>query len=255
LSELVDILVSNQHDKSQPPHLSASSLSLHMRCPRQWQQAYIHGERGGPNDALMIGTSVHLALSRMLMGQDPGNWLRECLDKAAYSWEDDRSADIAAAMVYHYWETIGKHLPVVATEREFLVSVPGVEIPILGYIDVETSNRLIDFKTTRYFSRKGVRPNKEWRFAQGIYQLEIQKPSEVHVLTRAKADPVVVPDSTSHPLHFGLIDTVQVQRTVQYEWNRIQDNFERYGVDKPWPGNPNHDWVHKYCGLEDCCLL
>lgn len=254
-TELIEILKSNQRDKSQPPHLSASSLSLHMRCSRQWQQAYLLGERGGANDAMVIGQGVHLCLSRRFMGLPEGDWWQEVLDEANYVPEDPRSKEVAEAMVYHYWEYIGKHITPVATEREILVNVPGVDLPLLGYIDLETQDRNIDYKTTRYFSRKGVRPNKEWRLAQGIYQLESPKPSEVHVLTRSKSDPVIVPDSTNHPLHFGMIDPDKVIQTVQYEWQRIQDNFNNYGIERPWPGNSMHEWAHKYCGLADCCAL
>lgn len=256
--KLVATLRANQRDASQPPHLSASALALHMRCPRQYQASYIFGQKGQPNDAMMLGNAVHLGLSRLLVGEDMGDFIQDALEQADYAWEDPRTDDLAVAMVYHYWETVGKHIQpqVVATEREFLIEVPGVELPLLGYIDIETQTTLIDLKTTRYFSRKSVRPNKEWRFQQGIYQLEIPKPSEVHVLTRAKTDPVVVPDSTSHPLHFGRIDSEKIERMVRDEWRRICWHYETYG-EKPWPGNYSHDWASKYCSLgsECACVL
>ena len=236
------------------PHLSASSVSLHMRCPRQWQQSYIFGEKGDKSDALVIGSGVHLAMSRLLKGEDMGDWWEEALED--YVPEDPRSQGVAEAMVYHYWEQMGKHLlpQIVDTEIEFLVNVPGVEIPVLGYIDIETTSTLIDLKTTRYFSRKGVRPNKEWRFQQGIYQLVVPKPSEVHVLTRSKSDPVVIPDDVSSPLHFGRINGEQIQRIVRDEWRRMNWHWETYGL-KDWPGNPMHEWAGKYCGVENCCKL
>jgi hypothetical protein len=256
MTELVEILKQNQHDASQPPHLSASSIALHMRCPRQWQLAYVFAERGEKSDALRLGSAVHTILEIALKGDDPRTW--ESLYRERESeLLNSTIAREAEVMAYHYYETIGKHLPVVATEREILVSVPGVEIPVLGYIDIETIDRNIDIKTTRYFSRKGVRPNKEWRFQQGIYQLASPKPSEVHVITRAKSDPVVVPDSNSHPLHFGIVNAAQVVTTVQDEWNRMKYHWETYG-ENPWPGNPMHEWASKYCSLAasgTCCAL
>lgn len=251
MTELIEVLKANQRDKSQPPHLSASSLSLHMRCPRQWQLSYIFGQKGEKSDALVIGSGVHLCLSRRLMGLPEGDWWNEALEGFV---PEAGSKGVADAMIYHYWEQIGKHLTVVSTERELLVYVPGVEIPVLGYIDAETPERLIDFKTTRYFSRKGVRLNKEWKFAQGIYQLEIPKPSEVHVLTRSKSDPVVVPDSTEHPLHIGLVNAAQIVTMVRDEWNRMKFHWEEYG-ESPWPGNGMHDWNSKYCSVQNCCAL
>ncbi len=250
---LIDRLKENQRDPSQPPHLSASSLALHMRCPRQWQQSYIHGEKGEKSEALVIGLGTHILLQHSLKGESfPDDWWEQACGEFV---APDNAKEIATAMAYHYYEQIGKHLPVIGTEREFLVEVPGVDIPLLGYIDIETQTRLIDIKTTRYFSRKGVRVNKEWKLQQGIYQLAEAKPSEVHVLTRAKADPVVVPDSTDHPLHFGILDAFKTTQIVQYEWNRIIMNWERYGDEIPWPGNPMHEWAGKYCGVENCCAL
>lgn len=254
MTDLVSILKSNQRDKTQPPHLSASSLSLHMRCPRQWQQSYVFGQKGESNDAQTIGKGVHLALSRRLMGAPEGNWWKEVTLDSGYTPEDATSQTVAETMLYFYWEQVGKHLSVVSTERELLIDVPGVDLPILGYVDIETPQRLIDLKTTRYFSRKGVRPNKEWRFQQGIYQLEIKKPAEIHVLTRAKSDPVVVPDSTEHALHFGMLDTEKIATMVSDEWNRIKFHWETYG-ENPWPGNSMHDWAGKYCSVVNCCAL
>lgn len=224
-----------------------------MRCPRQWQRSYVLGEKGEKSDALVIGSGAHLLLSHALKGE---SWPEDWWEQACEGFEPAAdSRGIAEAHAYHYYETIGKHLPVVDTEVEFLVEVPGVELPLLGFIDIETETTLIDIKTTRYFSRKNVRPNKEWRLQQGIYQLVVSKPSEVHVLTRSKSDPVVVPDSRSHPLHFGIIDAQKVQQTIQYEWQKMLFNWDRYGDEIPWPGNPMHEWAGKYCQVENCCAL
>lgn len=249
---LADVLKENQSEGDFPGHLSASSVALHMRCPRQWQQSYVLGQKGDKSDALVIGSGTHLVLAHALKGEQvPEDWWEQACDGYV---PDEASKGIAEAHAYHYWETIGKHLPVLETEKEFLVEVPGVELPLLGYIDIETETTLIDIKTTRYFSRKGVRPNKEWRLQQGIYQLVVKKPSEVHVLTRSKNDPVVVPDSRNHPLHFGLIDNKQIQEIVYNEWRRMNWYWEEYG-NAPWPGNPMHEWNYKYCQAERCCKL
>lgn len=252
---LIETLKKNQRDPSQPPHLSASSLALHMRCPRQWQQSYILGEKGEKSDALVLGLGVHLATSRLLLDQPVGDWWTDALE--GYAPTDANLGELAATMVYHYWETIGKHIQpqVVAAEHEFYVDVPGVDLPILGYVDIETTSTLIDLKTTRYMNANRVRVNKEWRFQQGIYQLEIPKPSEVHVITRAKTNSIVIPDSTSHPLHFGRIDAQKIQQMIQYEWQKIVFNYERYGDEIPWPGNAMHDWAGKYCNVKECCVL
>src|SRR5688500_8913857 len=172
-------------------HLSASSLNLHARCPRQWQQNYLLGERGPASSSLVIGSAVHTALQRLNQGIPVGNYWQETIaeEENGIVWGRDTpesAENIAAAMVYHYWELVGKHLGDGIAEQTHLFTVPGVDLPIMAIIDFELPNELIDYKTTAYFSRKGVRPNKEWIIQQGIYQLKIPKPSQIHVLTRSK---------------------------------------------------------------------
>jgi hypothetical protein len=259
MEQLLKRLEENQHDPTAPVHLSASSIAKHMKCPRQWQQSYIFGDRGPSSAAMEIGNAVHLALSRVFSDETLGDpWADNLKDKEV-EWETphDEARNIYKAHVYHYWETVGKYLlpDVVAAEREYFHMVSGVPIPVNMKIDLELTNLLIDLKSTKYFSRKGVRPNKEWVLQQGIYQLAVPKPSEVHVLTRSKADPIVVPDSPSHPLHFGMLDTEAVERAIRDEWRRILHHVDTYGLEKPWPGNVLHEYAAKYCNVEKCCAL
>src|SRR3954471_10452486 len=42
--------------------LSASSFTMARRCPRQWQQRYVHGRKERPAEAPVVGSAVHAAL-------------------------------------------------------------------------------------------------------------------------------------------------------------------------------------------------
>ncbi len=263
MNEFYELLEKNQNP-NHPLHLSASSISLHIRCPRQWADKYLHGRRGPSNSALIIGSAFHLATSRLFMGEPVGDYWGEVVSKETNNipingnivWKDDpsKAKNIAANHVYHYWEAVGKHLDVVRAEAEYLFELDGVDLPILAIVDAETEEDVIDLKTTGYFNRKQVRPNKEWKFQQGIYQIHLGKPAQIHVITRAKEDPIVVPTSEAHPLYFGMIDTVKVADTVRAEWKRILHHWEDYGL-RPWPGNITHEWGGKYCSVPDCCAL
>lgn len=231
-----------------------------MRCPRQWQAHYLFGEKGPASNALVIGSAVHLSLSRRLKGEPEGNYWSESVTEAGeIVWKEDEatSRSIAEGMVYHYYETIGKYLRVEKTEQEFNLTIEGVDIPVIGFVDVETQESIIDFKTTRYFSKGNVRVNPEWRLQQGIYQLVVPKEGEIHVLTRSKKDPVVVPSSKNDPLYFGYIDRDKTASIIRDEYARMQFYFDRYGAEEPWPGNSLHEWASKYCPLvgERCCKL
>lgn len=259
MQELLDILKQNQHDASAPVHLSASSLSKHMRCPRAWQESYIYGNKGVTGGGAFIGLAFHAAMSRLNNGEELGDpWKDQLSQTEEVAWgrdNEEKSRLVFEKFLYHYWEQVGKHLSVQQAETEYFIDVEGVDIPVNAKIDAELSSRIIDYKTTAYFSRKGVRVNKEWKFQMGVYQLAVPKPAEMHVITRDKNDPIVIPTSTEHPLYFGHIDTDKIQTMIRDEWKRILFHWETYGTENLWPGNSAHEWAGKYCNVDNCCAL
>lgn len=243
-------------------HLSASSINKFLRCPQQWQDSYLLKRKARVGSALVIGSYVHSSLSNLMQGKqyDAKALFAEAVEKedGLIDWKEkpEDAYRIGTKMVLDYWEAVGRHLTTVKTEQEFDITLEGVGIPVVGFVDLETRNTVIDYKSTAYFNTKSVRVNKEWIFQIAVYQLIVPKPGEVHVITRAKvAQPIVVPTSQSHPLHFGLIDRDKTAKIIRDCWLRMMFYWETYGLEKPWPGNPTHDWASRYCGVEDCCKL
>ena len=236
-------------------HLSASSINLFLRCPRQWQQRYVlKEEEETVGEALILGSATHLALSRVLMGKDPGDYWGDVMAEEARTIvfkNEDAARGQAEAWVYHYYEQMGKHLNVTATEQEIEIAVPGVPIPVVGYVDIETPERIIDVKTTGYLNRN-VKLNPEWKLQARIYQLAHPKPAEFHVLTRAKTDPLIVPGSKEDKLYIPVGEVSRTQKIVQDTYDLIRYMWSTYG-ESEWPGAPNHDWASKYCAVTNCC--
>lgn len=243
-------------DLSHLEHVSPSSFALHMKCPRQWQDTYLFGRRGPTSGAMFLGTAVHEGVERRLHGQELGDFWEHALAKEdkQIEWGKDNPATLkrlAVSMIENYYDQVGRYLQVVDTEVQFLHKVEGVDLPFKGFIDLETHQILIDYKSTGYFNTKQVRVNKEWALAQRIYQLVRPKPSEIHVITR-KAE-IVVPSTTSFKaLHFGLFDAKVTERILRDEWRLILYHLETYG-EKPWPGSRLHEYADKYCSLPNCC--
>lgn len=242
-------------------HLSASSLALHMKCPRQWQDKYLFGNREPTNGSMFLGTVVHLGVARILGGKDLGNPWKDALEEGGevvWGVRDNPSElqRLATQMIYFYYEAVGKYLRVEKVEQEIRFTIPGVGLPILGYPDLETTTHIIDYKSTFYMSPKGVRVNADWVFQQRLYQLAIPKPSQIHVITRAKdaTNAIVVPNSDKHPLNLGRMNDVSTVRAVQEQWDEIMWHLEFYG-DAPWPGKRLHEYANKYCKLTNCCSL
>lgn len=240
-------------------HLSASSISLFLRCPRQWQEVYIRGIRGSSSSSLVIGSAVHLGLSRILKGEEPGHFFEEAMvaadeENGEIIWKDSPGASKtwAEKMLYQYYEKVGKYLDVVSTEQEILVEIPGIDIPLLGYVDIETSRGIIDVKTTGYVSRK-PELNPEWKLQMHIYQLEYPDPGEFHVVTRSSTNPVVVPDSPSHPFYIASPGKDYLD-FVKKVYKEMVFFYEEFGEKENWRGNVTHPWAGKYCPLgAECC--
>src|SRR3954454_6704097 len=139
-------------------HLSASSLNKFMRCPAQWHHQYILGNREPSNSSLLIGSAVHSYLSEVFKGENPDFdtvWLREieeAREDGPINWRvgEARSRDEALALAYRYWEGVGKYLRVLHAEREFELRIHGVDVPVIGFVDIETEESIIDVKTSAW---------------------------------------------------------------------------------------------------------
>jgi len=238
-----------------------------MKCPRQWAEKYLHGNVGAPSSSLIIGSAVHKANEIAFKGEVvfPAKVWEQIIEESggygAINWGRDtpeKAYDLFQEMSLAYWDTVGKFLTPVALEREIEFKIEGIDLPIIGFIDLELEHKIVDYKTTAWYNSKQVQPNQEWRVQTSIYQLARRKPAEVHVITRSKTDPVVIPDSDKHKLYFGLVDEDQLHNTLQYEYQRMLYHMERYGMDYDWPGNVLHEYAYKYCPLMAdgrCCRL
>jgi hypothetical protein len=240
-------------------HLSASSISLFQRCPRQFQERYIRGERSPSSSSLVIGSAVHLGLSRVLRGGDLGTPFEDARDEHLANsgeiiWKDKEAAakKWTEKMLFEYWEKVGKYLDVKETEKEILLDIPGIDIPLLGYVDITTNRGIIDVKTTGYFSRK-PELNPEWKLQMNIYQMEDPRDGEFHILTRSSTNPVVVPVSNTDPLYVNCPTLSSTLSFVGSIAKVMEYYYEEWGDEHDWPGNLVHPWSAKYCMVKNCC--
>jgi hypothetical protein len=147
-------------------HLSYSSISKYLRCSRQWRFKYVDEipERE-KSDALLFGSAWHGMIKNLVEGELLDDaWLDSvhetlpesitCID----DWEPLmlgykmlQSPNIATTLQgYKFWKM----------EQYFELNVPGVPIPVVGYVDAIKQNTSdgygnqsqhipIDFKTAK----------------------------------------------------------------------------------------------------------
>jgi hypothetical protein len=193
------------------------------------------------------------------MGKEPGDFFEEVVKEAEWAgteivWKEgpEKAKEVALAHVYHYYEKVGKYLDVKTTEDELLLDI-GLDIPLLGYIDIVCDpSPVIDVKTTGYLNRN-VKLNKEWQLQANIYQLKYPVPVEFHILTRAKSDPLIVPDGPDNKFYIPPVNRGELITWIKQEYSLMRYYYETWGEDTLWPGNRTHEWAFKYCGVEQCC--
>ena len=144
-------------------HLSYSSISSYLMCGAAWKFRYIDKIQTPSSPALVFGSAFHNTIERWLGGEVQSlteAWSEEWQKQTeqAVDWGTDTpeehfnkgidmltNADILNEMQKTFFTQEG--MPVIETKIE--LSVPGVPLPLIGYIDIITSDRVPgDFKTS-----------------------------------------------------------------------------------------------------------
>lgn len=149
-------------------HLSYSSISMYMDCPESWRRKYIAKEPTRTTSALAFGSAFHGTVERIVAHgdtqYDPLPIWREEFDK---QFTDSVSLDPDETREQHFNEGVRilSHEAVrnlilsikpgrdeagnALIEQRVELQVPGVPVPVIGYIDVILDdNTPADFKTS-----------------------------------------------------------------------------------------------------------
>jgi hypothetical protein len=236
------------------PHLSASSIGMLMRCPRQFQHRYLREEKERPGGNLVIGGFFHKTLEwnyeqkieshRDHSLSDAVQYLHDIAvpkvieESGGQDWiawdttlEDARSD--AERITGAYYRTVVPRIQPTQVEQKFSLDIPGVEVPVIGYIDVQEAERVIDTKTGKQVSRK-VKPS--WQLQGRTYSFATQKPTEYHSISRAKtpnivtaleSEAMVVPVPTQQQMD-------EFTRLVNTAADLIRYFLDKFGLDEEW---------------------
>jgi len=212
-------------------HFSASAASCYLSCPLKWKFRYMMHLPEAPSAALERGKMVHLAMERYWSGNygkpEPG--LHRYIS------------------AYRRLKGAIKPEDVAATELELRAALDGVDVPILGYLDVLTTDgRIVDLKTA----------GKPW--ANGRAERELQPALYSHLATangyqvRAFEFHILVGDGSDRH-----IDTYR--EPVDLDAITIEDNLIR--IRQAWAGIVSQEYPAKrslfcgYCDFTEACAL
>ena len=146
-------------------HLSYSSISMYLDCPEAWRRKYVAGEPTKKTGALAFGSAFHGVIERMIKNSqyDWENAWESAWDEEFgkafldVAWEPGETPE----QYYHDGVRMLDHKAIFSAiqsihpaspedvEKKVELRVPGVPIPIIGYIDVILADGTpADFKTS-----------------------------------------------------------------------------------------------------------
>lgn len=249
---------------------SATSLAKAVACPESWRRRYLCKERDGFGVERFVGTVDHETMACFFKDKMAGiEWKPETLayaydmiwnkelDKEEYPVFNDQSPtklmERGRLMVETYREQVAHLVDPVAVEERFEIAIPGVPVPLIGYIDVETTEKIIERKTSK---TKLAKPKPVWAFQARLYHLATSKGVDFHVITK-QVTPQVVTPVQAPGLSIG-VEAMNPDSTVQFIVGVVEslnDLFERYGADSPWPTSGQlHPFLCDWCNVRPTCV-
>jgi hypothetical protein len=236
-------------------HLSASSIGMALRCPRQFQRRYLFGEKQRPGEALVIGSFFHETLDFNYKQKIESHVDYPLSDAVQYygdvavpkvleqeggadniEWDTDVNAAAADGerIMSAYYNLVVPRIQPVATEERFEMFFPGVEVPVIGFVDVRDAGRILDTKTGKQASRK-VKPS--WQLQGRLYAQARQMPVEYHSISRAKT-PTIVTALESEEMVVPPPTEAQarnMEHTIKAAADYIEYLLATHGPEDDWP--------------------
>lgn len=237
-------------------HLSYSSISKYLKCHRQWKHKYIDGWEEPTSDNLIFGKAFHMTIQDVLNGNDNiGNAFTKSLSsltEGKNDFEYAELADVGMRMVSTdlVSETIYALNPMSENiERKFELHIPGVEVPIIGYIDMIENSTLIpiDFKTA---SRKWPVDRAETELQATFY---IAAMEQAGMITLPHTFRYIVFTKTAKPT----VQIIETERTATHVFElheMVNDVWQAIKNGSFGKCAPGMWWCSsKYCGFYDRC--
>jgi hypothetical protein len=155
-----------------------------------------------------------------------------------------------------YVEKVVPRLMPNEVEKEFLLEVPGVPIPVKGFIDVvQAGNKpCIDIKTSK---KRDTYVLPSWRLQGRVYQLALGGRSvDWHVLTKQVTPQVATslecPELLQPSTPESLKRTAEAIKSLAWTINAC---YVEYGPDEDWPwtAGMSHTFACMHCSFKRDC--
>jgi len=251
------------------PHLSASSVSAYIDCSLAYKFRYVDGLKSEYiSDALVFGSAIHVVLAEFYMALMIGDrldtktilntwdtvWHQHAVDRDNIQWKRGNSYETALSGGLGLLAAFSKkfELPdaaVVAVEEAFSMTIPGLDIPIIGVMDLVTEDpqgvvTIVDHKTTaKAYSARDVDAN----FQATVYSMAARANGFANRELLLRFDCLIKTKEPRFEQYFTVRnaeDEKKAAAKIRAVWNGIQK-----GVFIP----NDTSWKCAGCGYKSAC--
>lgn len=135
-------------------HLSVSSLKLWWNEPARWVAHYLYGVKDQRRPAAWRGDAVEAGLNHILAGMDDDNAILQAQETFLLNaaGTEVEGVEQIVGTIPDMVRQVGANLrPLgrpLTTQRRVERRLPGIEAPLIGYVDYEWEDFIVDLKTT-----------------------------------------------------------------------------------------------------------
>ena len=242
-------------------HLSASAIGQFLTCPEQYRQEriakipkkrFLDGFVGSVfHDTIEVNLNqkIDTKIDQTMEQQTAAFkyvWAENIEKEGEPEWVEhpEKVEKLGLKMLDTFHENVAPTIHPIAVEQRFEERVPGLAVPVVGYIDTEEHERINEFKTSK---QKVAKPKPNWRFQAQVYQLFVRKPVYWTVTTK-QVTPVNWTWATAPDLVLPVANPDQTTRMIVQAAEVMNDYWARYGPDNPWPTTGlMHTFACDYC--------
>lgn len=239
-------------------HLSYSSISKYLKCGKQWKFRYIDKLQEESSEALLFGSAWHKMIREYLTMNNPGflpAWSKsfnQILEQENIAGDWFMDADILGQRMLtseKITKTIqGLSINPESLEMEIELHIPGVQVPVVGFIDmIDLDGIPIDIKTS---SQKWTQERADADLQATFYLAALEQAGMVQLPAKFR---FIVFTKTKHP-DVQIIETVRTHADVFALYGLVNEVWQAIQREVFTPTDPSNWWCsHKYCGFWNVC--
>lgn len=129
-----------------PRHLSVSSVQLYARCPLAWRRRYVDGIAEPPSPPMSFGAAFAKAMEAQHRGEDADTVFVRAHAASGNAYPGAEHGLRLLDLYRERFNLTGE------AEQKFSLYLPDrrqVPVPILGFMDLECADEVVEFKTSR----------------------------------------------------------------------------------------------------------